>query len=77
MKTFVLDKTISWLLGGQLFAQVKEIVSGLADQDVPGDKKREEAIAKAKEMLGDTATFMVNLAIEAAVYILKEQQKKS
>jgi len=75
-KTYVLDKTITWLLGGDLFSKIKEIVAGLMDQGIPGDKKREIAERRAKELFGDIATFVVNLAIEAAVFILKSRQSE-
>jgi hypothetical protein len=60
-----------------LFRQIKDIVAGLMDTDEPGEKKREEAIKKAKQMAGGVANFLLNLAIEAAVYVLKTKQKKS
>jgi len=73
MKTYLLNKVIAWLLGGDVFNKIKEIVYGLADVDAPGDKKREIAMKQAKELFGDIATFAINLAIEAAVFILKSQ----
>ncbi len=77
MKDYMLDKVITWLLGGDFFRQVKDIVFGLSDSDIPGEEKRKIAGEKAKALLGDTANFVVNLAIEAAVYLLKQRSLKA
>ena len=77
MKTYLLNKVIEWLLGGDVFDKIKQIVYGLADVDAPGEKKREIAVQQAKELFGNIATFSINLAIEAAVFMLKEQAGKA
>lgn len=76
MKTYLLNKVIAWLLGGEFFNTVKDIVNGLADANIPGDEKRKIASEKAKKLFSDVANFAINLAIEAAVFILNEQAKK-
>ena len=76
MKSYMLNKVISWLLGGSFFNDVKEIVAGLSASNVPGSEKRRIAVEKAKKLAGVTAVFAINLAIEAAVYLLKEQALK-
>jgi len=75
-KTYFLDKTIAWLIGGDLFNGIKEIVAGLMDANMSGEEKRKKAYAAAKRLAGKTATFVVNLAIEAAVFILKQRAQK-
>jgi hypothetical protein len=77
MKNYMLDKVITWLLGGDLFGKIKDIVLGLSRVDVPGEEKRKIATEKAKLALGETANFLINLAIEAAVYLLKQEALKA
>jgi len=76
MKNYMLDKIITWLLGGDLFKKIKDIVLGLSRTDVSGDEKRKIATEQAKLALGETANFLINLAIEAAVYLLKQKTSK-
>jgi hypothetical protein len=77
MKNYMLDKVITWLLGGDLFGKIKDIVLGLSRVDVPGEEKRKIAAEKAKLALSETANFLINLAIEAAVYLLKQEALKA
>lgn len=75
-KTYMLNKVIEWLVGGAFFNQIKDIVNGLGTSSATGAEKREIAISKAKKLAGSTATFLINLAIEAAVFMLKDQASK-
>lgn len=72
----MLDKAIAWLIGGSLFKDVKNIVAGLFEEDKPGDEKRKDAFDQIKKVAGSTASFLINLAIEAAVVILKAKYEK-
>jgi len=74
IKAFALEKIVKWLLGGELFQGIKEIVDGLMDANIPSAEKRNLAFRKAQVIAAGAASFMVNLAIEAAVYILKAKQ---
>ena len=74
IKTYTLNKVIAWLLGGELFNQIKSIVAALMDSEMPSEQKREIAYRRAKKAAQGVASFMINLAIEAAVFILKAQQ---
>jgi len=76
VKDFMLERAIKWILGGDLFDQIKSIVAGLLDVDAPGDVKRRKAIEQAKKAGADVATFLLNLGIEAAVFLLKSKQNK-
>jgi len=76
MKSYMLNKVIAWLLGGDFFNSIKDIVLALSSSNVPGSEKRKIAIEKAKKIAGTTAMFAINLAIEAAVFLLKEQAAK-
>lgn len=76
LKNYALEKAISWILGGDLFARIKQIVEGLLDVDAPGEEKRRIAIKEAKLLASDVATFMLNLGIEAAVFLLRAQQNQ-
>jgi hypothetical protein len=75
LRAYMLDKAISWILGGDIFARIKDIVAGLMDVDAPGEQKRELAIKQAKGVAADVANFILNLGIEAAVYLLKQKQR--
>ena len=75
VKNFMLDKAITWILGGDIFDRIKEIVAGLMNVDASGEEKREKAIREAKKLGADVATFLINLGIEAAVFLLKSQQQ--
>ena len=75
-KTYMINKAVGWLVGGSFFTQIKGIVATLAGEDKTGDQKRASAIKQAKTLAGDTASFLINLAIEAAVVILKSKASK-
>jgi hypothetical protein len=51
-------------------------VEGLLDVDAPGEEKRQRAVSEAKKLGADVATFLLNLGIEAAVFLLKSQQNR-
>jgi hypothetical protein len=76
VKNYMLDKALTWILGGDLFLRIKKIVEGLLDVNIPGSEKRNIAIRDAKLLGADIANFILNLGIEAAVYLLKEKQAK-
>ncbi|MEA3453978.1 MAG: hypothetical protein U9R12_03490 [Candidatus Caldatribacteriota bacterium] len=76
VKAFALDKIISWILGGTIFADIKKVVGVLANEDMAGAEKKEEAIKRLKTMGVVIATFLMNLGIEVAVTLLKAQQSK-
>ena len=77
MKSYMLDKVIGWIIGGDIFMDIKNIVMGLLEEDIPGNEKRAKAIRQAKALGTTLATFLLNLAIEAAVMLAKEQQLKA
>ena len=75
MKTYTLDKVIKWLIGGELFNSIKEMVLNMADTELTGEEKRAKVLQEAKSIAGKTASFLLNLGIEAAVVILKSKVK--
>ncbi len=77
MKDFLLNRVINWMVGGELFTQIKEIVTGLGEEDVPGEEKRATAKRRILAIGTSVSTFLVNLAIEAAVVLLKSKQAKA
>ena len=77
MKIYMLNKVIAWLLSGEVFDEIKKIVFGLASTDATGEEKRKMAISRAKTLLGSISVFMINLGIEAAVFMLKAQAEKN
>ena len=77
MKKYMLEKIVAWLVGGSLFEDIKQVVVTLMNSEMPGERKREIALRRIKAMAADSATFMLNLAIEAAVVVLKQESNKS
>lgn len=70
-KLFFLNNIIKWLIGGDVFNFIREAVEAVNDSSLTGEQKRAKVLADAKAMFGSVATFLVNLAIEAAVTSLK------
>ena len=76
MKKYLLDKIIAWLVGGTLYSAITDIVKGLANEDLTGAEKQKAAKDRAKELGEDTKSFLINLAIEAAVTTIALEQSK-
>ena len=69
MKDFLLRRVMNWLIGGGLFASIQDIVSDLANEDIPGEEKRATAKRRILALASGAKGFLINLAIEAAVYL--------
>lgn len=70
-KLFFLNNIIKWLIGGDVFNFIKAQVALVNDGTMTGEEKRAKVLADTKALFGGIATFLVNLAIEAAVTSLK------
>ena len=73
IKVYALDKVITWLLGGNIFNEIKKMVDVYASEDITGEQKREQVSTAMRLIATGTATFLINLGIEAAVVLLKAQ----
>ena len=71
---FMIKKTMAWLIGGELFDKIREVVNGLADASKTGTEKRDIALEEIKVFAGDTAKVLINFALEGAVLLLVSQQ---
>ena len=70
-KESLVKKATEWLIGGELFDGIKNIVSDLMSSDIPGGKKRDAALTEIKTLGYDTADFLINLGIEVALMYLR------
>lgn len=75
-KEMFLEKATKWVVGGDLYAQVKELVAMYTKEDgLSGSEKRDAVIKKAKSMFTATAGVLINIALEVAVFIITEKVK--
>ena len=71
IKIYILNKIITWLLGGDLFNQIKKLVDFYMDKDLSGEEKRKLVFTRLPLIATSTAKVFLNLGIEAAVLISK------
>ena len=71
IKAYILERTVKWIVGGELFDQVKNLVLAYASENIPGDEKRKKVLEQVKLIRGNISNFVVNLVIETAVFIIK------
>lgn len=71
LKLFFLNNIIKWLIGGDAFDYIRGAVAVINNSEMSGDEKRAKVLADTKKLFGNVATFLINLAIEAAVTSLK------
>jgi len=75
-KEMFLEKATKWVVGGDLYAQIKEMVSIYTkDNTMTGAQKREAVIAKSKVTFANAASVLINIALEVAVFIITEKVK--
>jgi len=73
MWKWLLKKVMGYMIGADVFGQIQEIVAGVAlDDSLSGAEKREQVVEQAKNMGKDFASHMLNLAVEAAVTLMRE-----
>lgn len=76
-KTSFLEKVTTWVVGGELYNQVKGLVGFyMTETELSGDEKRAEVIKRTKSIVTDTAGFLINLALEVAFTVLKAKAAK-
>ena len=75
IKYIVLERVVKWLIGGELFDFVREMVEIVNDSNMTGEQKRKIVQKRTMQMFGSTLEVFINLAIEVAVIILKESLK--
>ncbi len=76
MKTWLLSQVMGYLVGKDVFAQVQKLVLETAlDTTLSGAEKRAKVLAGLKNVGEGLATHLLNLAVEAAVALLKSKQQ--
>ena len=74
-KEMFLEKATKWVVGGDLYEEVKSLVAFYFTEDgMNGPEKREAVIAKAKVIAEGVASVFINIAIEVAYLIILSSQ---
>jgi len=73
----LLVKTLEWILkkltNGDLVKVTKQLVSNINDKNMTGAEKRAWVEKELKALFGEFSTFILNLAIEISVAVVKAQ----
>ena len=75
VKEVAIQSFANFLLGGDVFSQIKGAVLAWEDKDMSGPLKRQAVQSYLTTMLKDVAEWAINLGIELAVAYLKEKAK--
>jgi hypothetical protein len=76
MNKWLLEKLMNYLVGKDVFGQIKNLVSDVAlNQSLSGSEKKTKVLESLKGIGSDLANHLVNLAVEAAVTLMKEKVK--
>jgi len=76
MWNWLLEKVMNYIVGADVFGQVQKMVAEVATDDkLSGSEKKDKVLADAKDLGADFASHMLNLAVEAAVTLLKAKIK--
>lgn len=76
MNKWLLEKVMNYLVGKDVFGQVKRLVAEVAlNSTLSGAEKKAKVLEGLKDIGEDLANHLINLAIEAAVALLKDKVK--
>ena len=76
MNKWLLEKVMNYLVGKDVFGRVQRLVAEVAlSTTLSGSEKKAKVLEGLKDIGEDLATSLINLAIEAAVTLLKEKAK--
>ena len=74
MWKWLLKQVMGFIVGRDVFGKIQTLVSDVAlNEKLSGSQKKEKVLKEAKDLGKDFATHMLNLAIEAAVVLLKSK----
>jgi len=77
MLNWLLKNVMNYIVGKDIFGKVQKLVTEVAlDEKLTGAEKKEKVIASAKALGVDITTSALNLAVEAAVKLIKDKQAK-
>lgn len=70
---YIIDKFASWAVGKDLFITTKKLVLELStNEKLTGPEKRERVLDALEDFGKELGLFIVNLAIELAVFYVKK-----
>ena len=70
-KDMFLEKATKWVVGGDLYEQIKGLVTFYFSEDgMSGSDKRNAVIGKAKVIASGVASVFINIAIEVAYLVV-------
>lgn len=74
MKTWLLAQIMQYLVGKDVFGQIQKLVAEVAfNTTLSGSEKRAKVLEGLKGIADGLASHLINLAIEAAVTLLKSK----
>lgn len=77
MWKWLLEKVMHYIIGKDIFGKIQKLVLEVGmNSELTGDQKREKVLEEAKAVGNDFATHMLNLAIEAAVTLMKDKTEQ-
>lgn len=77
MLNWLLKNVMNYIVGKDIFGKVQKLVTEVAlDEKLTGAEKKEKVIASAKALGVDITISALNLAVEAAVKLIKDKQAK-
>ena len=77
MLNWLLKNVMNYIVGKDIFGKVQKLVAEIAlDEKLTGAEKKEKVITAAKTLGADITTSALNLAVEAAVKLIKDKQTK-
>ena len=75
MWTWLLEKVMNYIVGKDVFGTISRLVETVGlNAELSGSEKREKVVSEVKALGTDFASHMLNLAIEAAVALMKAKQ---
>lgn len=76
MWKWLLEQVMNYIIGNDIFGQIKTIVINVSKDDtLTGTEKKEKVLAEVKQLSSEIKTHLINLAIEAAVALIREKTK--
>lgn len=77
MQSWLLEKTMYVIIGKDVFGTIQKLVQDVSQNStLSGAEKREKVVAALSELGLTLALSLLNLAIEAAVVVLKAKFEK-
>ena len=73
MWKWLLRRVLAYIVGNDVFVKIQKLVAEVAlDDTLSSTQKREKVLAEAKTFAKNIEIHLINLAIESAVVLMKE-----